>query len=49
MKLIEPNVNYKKSYLAMLQEWERHENYREQSPFPLSYDTTDFQAFISRI
>ena len=49
MRLVKLTKEYKEEYLEMLEGWGKIENYKEQSPFPLSFDTDDFDNFISQI
>ncbi len=49
MKLVEPTLDLKNSYLEMLEEWDKFENHSEQSPFPLSYDVSNFEAFLNKM
>jgi predicted acetyltransferase len=44
MKLIEPDITYKKQYLEMMDDW-RSSN-EQLVPFCLKYDTADFEEFI---
>ena len=46
MKLIKLTKKYQTEYLEMLDGWGKLENYKEQAPFPLRFDTNDFDAFI---
>lgn len=47
MKLIEPNIQFKTQYLAMLADW--HQSKEHLVPFVLRFDTTDFEAFVQEI
>jgi predicted acetyltransferase len=49
MKLVKLTREYKDQYLEMLEGWGKIENYKEQSPFPLSFDVSDFGNFIGQI
>ncbi len=49
MKLVKLTKEYKDEYLEMLDGWGEVEDYKEQSPFPLSFDTSDFESFILQI
>lgn len=49
MRLVKLTKEYKAEYLEMLEGWGKIENYKEQSPFPLSFDTADFDNFIGQI
>ena len=49
MRLVKLTKEYKDEYLEMLEGWGKIENYKEQSPFPLSFDFSDFDNFIGQI
>ena len=49
MKLVEPSLEYRQPYLDMLAAWDKIEDYRTQSPFPLSFETSDFDLFLNQI
>lgn len=49
MKLVKLTRDYKDEYLEMLEGWGKIEDYKEQSPFPLSFEFSDFDDFITQI
>jgi len=49
MKLVEPSIEYKLPYLEMISKWGQMEDLQNTSPFPLKYNTDDFEAFLDRL
>lgn len=49
MRLVEPSIEFKDAYLAMIDEWSKVEDLQNTSPFPLKYEVNDFELFLDRL